>query len=136
VSVINKGMGKSSFTSFLKNQDGFAKNVSLTYKRQGSFGTSIGGICSIFTFTLLTYWMAINIWDTFAPPGKFNTKRQTVLAKISQDGLYDPLDVPMSSLFVTYKITTSNAEISAAGNINDYVVGLWFQQTGETLQAY
>jgi len=33
-------------------------------------------------------------------------------------------------MFITYKISTRNAEIREAGNIEDYVVGLWFQQKG------
>ena len=66
---------------FFKGFDRYAKNVTLSYKRSGSFETSIGGICSIMSFTLLTYWVCVNIWDTFAPPGKFSTSHSTSLVQ-------------------------------------------------------
>ena len=72
-------MGRSSVQKFLKGYDRYAKNVSLSYKRKGSFETSIGGCCSIFSFTWLFYWACVNIFDTFNPPGKYSDSNSTKL---------------------------------------------------------
>jgi hypothetical protein len=78
-------MGKTSLTNFLKKYDGYAKNVTLSYKKQGSYDTAIGGFCSIFTFVLLLYLVAVDIWDSFAPPGKYTSSRSVSLLQ-STDG--------------------------------------------------
>jgi hypothetical protein len=109
----------------LKRYDRYAKSVSLSYKRSGSFETSVGGICSIFTFTLLTYWLAVNIWDTFAPPGKFSTSRSTLQIS-ANNGTYPEMEIPIEKLFTSYQIYTSDETIKAAGNTEDYLIGLWF----------
>ena len=129
-------MGKSNFQTFLKKYDRFAKNVSLSYKRSGSFETSIGGVCSIIIFTLLTYWLAVNVWDTFAPPGKFSTKRKTERITTS-NGTYPEMAVPLERLFSTYKIFSLDETITAANNTEDYMIGIWFQQNDDqSLKAY
>lgn len=65
-------MGRTSVQNFLKGMDRYAKGVSLSYKKKGSYETSIGGCCSIFSFTWLFYWVVVNLFDTFAPPGKYS----------------------------------------------------------------
>ena len=94
----------------------------MVYKRSGSFETSIGGVCSIFSFTVLLYWLALNLWETFAPPGKFKDTVQK-LAIETTNGEYDALSVPISSLFTAYYIETRNEDIT---DIDNYVIGLWF----------
>ena len=121
-------MGKSNFQKFLKSYDRYAKNVSLSYKRSGSFETSIGGICSIFTFTILTYWLATNLWDNFAPPGKFSTKSSVALVE-KENGIYDEEVVPIEDLYISYIIDSE--EVADTENIEDYVLGLWFQQNDD-----
>ena len=58
-------MVRATLGSFLKGNDRYAKNVALLYKRKGEFETQIGGFCSIISFTLLSYWFALNVADTY-----------------------------------------------------------------------
>ena len=67
------GRKTSSVQNFLYSFDRYAKPVSLAYKKQGNFTTSIGGCCSIITFTWLFYWVIINLIDVLTPPGKYKT---------------------------------------------------------------
>ena len=116
-------MGKYHVRQFLKSKDFYASNVSLLYKRSGVFGTSIGGICSIISFVLLAYWLAVNIWSTLAPPGQFTDLVSMMVVETTPDGIYDPIDVPIAKLLTAYYINQTSLEID---NIEDYVVGLWF----------
>ena len=126
-------MGKKG--GFFKGFDRYAKNVTLSYKRSGSFETSIGGICSIFAFTILTYWVCVNVWDTFYPPGKFSTSQSTSLVQ-NNDGTYDEMSIPMERLFSTYTIEVTGG-LPDGDVIEEYMIGLWFQKnTDQTLTAY
>ena len=128
-------MAKSRFGNFLKGYDRYAKPVLLSYKRNGNFTTSVGGFCSIFSFIVLAYWLIINIQDTFAAPGKFSDKSQK-LAFETKDGVYDPIEVPISRVFSAYQLYTYNEDITSE-NIDDYVQGLWFQvNEDETVNVY
>ena len=62
-------MGKTSVSKFLKGYDSYAKGVTLKYLKKGSYETAIGGCCSIFAFTWLTYWVIINLISLLMPPG-------------------------------------------------------------------
>ena len=89
----------------LKKYDRYDKVVTLSYKKQGSYATSIGGICTIISFCLLTYWVAVNIWFTFAPPGQFSTtESQSLIQAI--DGKFPELYIPLESLFTTYSLNS------------------------------
>ena len=103
-------MGKSSVQTFLKSYDRYAKNVSLSYKRSGSFETSIGGICSIFSFTVLTYWLAVNIMANFAPPGKFSTSTSTKVVPITDD-TYPVTGIPLPKLLVSYDLQSNSPDV-------------------------
>ena len=70
-------MSKSRIGNFLKGYDRYAKPVLLSYKRNGSYTTSVGGFCSIFSFLVLAYWLSVNLQDAFAYPGKFSDSSQT-----------------------------------------------------------
>ena len=111
---------------FFKRFDRYAKNVSLSYKRSGSYETSIGGICSIFTFTILTYWVCVNVWDTFYPPGKFSTSQSTSLVQ-NNDGTYEEVSIPMERLFSAYTLEMTGG-VPNGEKIEDYMIGLWFQK--------
>ena len=115
-------MGRSSVQKFLKGMDRYAKNVSLSYKKKGSFETSIGGCCTIFSFTWLFYWAIVNMIDTFTPPGKFSDSTSIKLIQ-TEDG-YPVTEVPTQRLFTAYKLISST--LSADENIDDYMIGLWF----------
>ena len=73
---------------------------------------------------MLTYWLAVNCWDTFSPPGVFTTS-DTVKLVESQDGTYPEMYVPFERLFTTYSL--ESAKVPEGDNIQDYMVGLWFQ---------
>ena len=90
---------KTSVQNFLKSYDGYAKPVSLMYKRQGQFTTSIGGVCSIFRFFALTYWLTLNIMDALVPPGEFDVREEKMLTELQrqnslQEIYYEPLKIP------------------------------------------
>jgi hypothetical protein len=57
--------------------------VSLTYKRSGVFETSIGGVCSIFSFIILAYWLIVNIAFAIYDHGSFATASGTKLTQKS-----------------------------------------------------
>ena len=117
-------MGKSSMQTFLKKYDRFAKNVSLSYKKSGSYETSIGGCCSIIAFTLLAYWLIVNLFYTFKPPGEFKTSNSVSLLQ-NEDGTYDEILVPQNELFTTYAL---ESDVVSQDVINNYVTGIWLQQ--------
>jgi len=45
----------------------------------------------------------------------------------ADNGIYDAMSIPMVDLFSTYSLTSSAAEVNT-DNINNYMIGLWFQQ--------
>ena len=64
---------------FLKSYDRYAQVVSLTYKKSGRFETSAGGIATIISFFVLTYWVAVNWFFSIHDNGSFTTSTtQTV----------------------------------------------------------
>ena len=75
-------MAKFSLESFLKSNDRYAKNVLLLYKRKGEFETQVGGCCTIISFLLLSYWLILNMVDTFSGFGKYSTSTSTKLVTI------------------------------------------------------
>ena len=117
-------MGKSSCSKFLKQFDRYDKPVTVKYKKMGSFETSIGGACSIFAFTILTYWLVVNCWDTFTPPGAFTVSNTVKLVEM-EDGTYPEMYVPFERFYTTYSLNST--KVPEGDNINDYMVGLWFQ---------
>ena len=64
---------------FFKKYDRYAKQVSLTYLKSGTYRTAAGGACSIFSFTILVYWLAVNIFYAIYDYGTYSTSTQTVL---------------------------------------------------------
>ena len=103
----------------------------LLYKRKGVFETSIGGICTIISFTMLFYWLVINIIDTFKSPGKFTTTSKVDLIK-EENGYFTPLQIPQEKMFTAYRIRQVGSSIPD-DEIQNYVVGLWFQQVGSKI---
>ena len=98
--------------------------MSLSYKKKGSYETSIGGCCTIFAFTWLFYWVVVNTLDTFVPPGKFSESTTTKVIQES-DG-YPVTEVPMERLFTAYQIHYVDGTLPEGGNVDDYIIGLWF----------
>ena len=85
-------MGRKDYQSFLKRYDRYAKPVSLTYKKSGSFETSCGGILSILSFIILAYWLVVNIFFAIYQNGTFAVSSQTVLTQQADQ------DYPLYSL--------------------------------------
>ena len=75
-------MARATLESFLKGNDRYAKNVALLYKRKGDFETQIGGFCTILSFVMLSYWLILNMVDTFHGYGKFTTISRMKLLSI------------------------------------------------------
>jgi hypothetical protein len=88
---------------FFKRYDRYAKGVSLTYKKKGAFETSIGGICSIISFILLAYWLAVNLLYTLMEPGTFTTSDNVSLTQLA-DGTYPVYKIDPKSLLITHKL--------------------------------
>ena len=64
-------MSNKRYQSFFKKYDRYAKPVSLTYKKSGSFETSCGGILSIVSFLVLFYWLVVNLFYAVYDNGSF-----------------------------------------------------------------
>ena len=80
-------MGRSSLQKFFKSFDRYSKPIGLTYKKSGTFETSIGGICSIITFFIFAAWWTTELIDVYLPPGKFTTTVGENLAQLA-DGQF------------------------------------------------
>lgn len=120
-------MSRSSVELFFKNNDRYAKNVTLLYKRKGVFETPIGGICTIISFTLLSYWLLVNIIDTFKAPGKFTTTSKSDMLEMVNGEYYTPLEIPQEKMFTAYRIRQIGDDVIPDDEVKNYVVGLWFQ---------
>ena len=120
-------MAKTSLQKFCKSHDRYAKKVSLSYKKKGSFETSIGGACSILQWVLLSYWVAINVIFTFKPPGDFKTSTSIKLVQES-DGLFPTYAVNGEQLLLAYSAESTTYEDLSTDELNKYVIGIWFQQ--------
>ena len=77
------------------------------YKKSPFFETSIGGVCTVITGTLLIYWLAVNILYTILPPGIFSTNVKTELLQ-NKDGSYPVTSVPSKRIFTMYKLNSSD----------------------------
>lgn len=73
-------MGFHSYRGeFLKGYDRYAKAVSLTYLKSGSYRTGAGGICTIICFCLLSYWCLVNIFFAIYEGGTYSSSIKTTL---------------------------------------------------------
>ena len=72
---------------FFKGYDRYAKQVSLTYLKSGTYRTACGGICSIFSFTILFYWLVVNVFYACYDYGTYAVSSQVLLAS-DTDGQY------------------------------------------------
>ena len=82
------------------------------------------------SFLMLTYWLALNLLQTFTP-GRFVTKQKMTLIELEEDETYYKEEqIPMDKLFTAYKIVNKDKFIGDA-DINNYVTGLWFQDIDE-----
>ena len=77
---------------FFKSYDRYAKQVSLTYLKSGTYRTATGGACSIFSFTILIYWLAVNVFYAIYDYGSFSVSTQTVLIQ-DDAGKYEEYDL-------------------------------------------
>ena len=99
--MINRGRTQS----FLKRYDRYAKNVTLTYKKSGSFATSCGGITSICSCILLFYWFAVNFAYAFIDYGSYSTSTSTVLT-LQADGTYPLYEMEEYDFFVANRLVS------------------------------
>ena len=126
-------MGRSDLQSFIKGFDRYAKNVSLAYKKKGSFETSIGGICSIIAFVLLSYMVVISLLELFMDKGKYSTSESIKLAQ-KDDGTYGPVPVSFNRLFSTFNFQSLSDDITDE-NMDRYVQGLWLNVDAITFEV-
>ena len=132
-------MSKANVFQFLRNWDGYARGVTLLYQRKPRYQTPMGGCCTIISLILLLYFAIQLLLDTFLPPGKFRTSEQVELSPWSSNKQrYHRLSIDSSELLVAFKIENDGDSSSIdMTEIDDYVVGLWFQQEeGEITKVY
>lgn len=96
-------MGRREY--FFKRYDRYAKNVTLTYKKSGAFETSCGGLATIISFTILAYWLAVNIAYAFIDYGSYTTSTATQLTQAT-DGSYPLYTMNKYDFFVTFNISS------------------------------
>ena len=109
--------------AFCKRYDRYAKNVTLTYKKSGVFETTIGGCCSIISFIILAYWLAVNIFFSVADYGTFSVQETTTL---TQDvyGDYPKYELDKYDLLLAFRIRSISGLEQA--EIEKYVQGVYF----------
>ena len=56
----------------LKGYDRYAKVVSLTYQKKGSYSTPAGGCFSVVSFCLLFYWVCVNVFYALYDYGTYS----------------------------------------------------------------
>ena len=89
----------------------------------------VGGIASVIGFAVIAYWLGINLLHTFLPPGNFDTTSQTTLTQDSE-GNFPLYEIPYAQMFSLYRLYSSDESITD-DNIEDYMVGVWFQFSPE-----
>ena len=118
----------------LKPYDRYAKQVSLTYLKSGTYRTAAGGACSIFSFLVLVYWLAVNVFYAIYDNGTFDNSSQTKLAQDLQ-GHYAEYVLNQSEFLITY-----NLSIMIDGKTSQLpdtkVVGVWAQVNSELVTYY
>ena len=106
--MINRGRTQS----FLKRYDSYAKNVTLTYKKSGSFPTTCGGITSICSSILLIYWFAVNFAYAFIDYGSYSTSFSTVLTQ-EADSSYPLYEMEEYDFFVANRLVSISGKKEA-----------------------
>ena len=130
-------MGRgTSVANFLKGYDRYANPVSLLYKRKGQYQTAVGGVATIVSFAMLSYWLVLNLIQA-VHPGTFEIKKVQDLTFLEANEIYyKELNIPQEKLFTAYNLVSSDDSIPA-DEVQNYVIGLWIQSNGKTsLKAY
>ena len=118
-------MGFHSYRGeFLKGYDRYAKAVTLTYNRSGSYRTAAGGLCTMFAFTLLFYWLCVNIYFAMANYGSFS-KSVSYGLTIQSDDTYPLYEINNREFIVSYDIYDITGGTISNLFINKYVEGFW-----------
>ena len=82
------------------------------------------------SFIMLTYWLVLNVVNTLLIPGIFVISDKTSLIELKSNEIYyEPVSIPQEKLFTAYRLKTSDLSITD-DEIENYVVGLWFQSYG------
>ena len=62
----------------LKGFDRYANGVTLSYRHVGSFPTAVGGIASIVSWIILTWWLVTEIYDNYIHPSYTTTVAESL----------------------------------------------------------
>ena len=57
----------------LKGFDRYANGVTMSYRHVGSFPTTVGGIASIVSWFILSWWLATEIYSNYINPSYTTT---------------------------------------------------------------
>lgn len=118
-------MGFHSYRGdFLKGYDRYAKPVSLTYLKSGSYRTAAGGIATIVGFCMLFYWVCVNVFYALYDSGTYTKSDSSLLAQ-NEDGSYPLYEITKNQFLIAYDISDINRP--EATGIRDYAVGVWAQ---------
>ena len=107
---------------FWKQFDRYANPVTLTYLKKGKYETAAGGICSIFSFTLLAYWLVVNVFYALANYGSYTVSTKTGLVRGS-DG-FPEFKLTDQELSVAYNMVYIGSD-QMESSIDSYVKGVW-----------
>ena len=120
-------MGFHSYRGdFLKGYDRYAKAVSLTYLRSGTYRTHAGGICTMIGFCLLFYWVCVNVFYALHDYGTYSTSESIKLSQ-GADGTYPLYSIDAREFLITYDIvdvSTTNP-ITDEDELERYASGIW-----------
>ena len=108
----------------LKGFDKYSNGVTLSYRHSGSFPTSIGGICSIISWIILTWWFATEIYSNYINPSYTTTLATTLVQR--DNGTYPVYKFEHDELIITYNITSTNIMIRDE-DLASYFTPLWIQ---------
>ena len=114
---------RRSAQSFFHRFDSYANPVSLTYNQQKSFKTVQGGICSIISAVLLTYYILVTLITHTVDLTYSETMTQTVINPS------DPVvfTIPTSLLQVYSSVRSIDASVQA--NLDQYVGGVYIAES-------
>lgn len=113
-------MGFHSYRGeFLKGYDRYAKAVSLTYLKSGTYRTGAGGICSIISFTLLFYWLCVNVFFALWKYGSYTVSSSNGLTQDDQ-GVYPLYELTKLDFMVAFDIIDITTGTDVTADVEKY----------------
>ena len=116
----------------LKSVDRYAKSVTLTYLKSGTYRTPIGGCCTIISFLILFYWLVVNIFYSLANHGSYSVQSQTSRLQ-DASGNYPVFELSQTEFLVSYELVNIT---SLSSPLDKYLEGVWVQVNANGTLSY